>query len=134
MINKPSSEIIDELNLEEKIRTLLSESIVYFDYKEMSDMQVELLLVTISKSHGQKFLFHKCLALSKFRCLLRMVEYIESDYKKNLLHYSIEWSHRGKTSISWFNGRSYLDIMDKFYYAKDPGEIVIFRTELKPIS
>lgn len=134
MLNKTSVEIIDELNLEEKIRNLLSDSIIYFDYKELPNNLVDLSLITISRTHHQRFLFHKVLGQSKFACLLRMVEYIESDYKKNLLHYSIEWSYQGKTSTSWFSGKSYLDIMDKFYYAKDPAEIIIFKTDLKPLS
>jgi hypothetical protein len=65
-----------------------------------------------------------------------MIDYIKSDYKLNFNNYEIIWVKKGemKSNISWFHGKSFLDIVDKFFYLKDPSDIVIYEVRLKPQS
>ena len=56
-LNKSSETLIAEIEAEKQIRQLLPDVNLYFDYQE-SETETELHLVTISKSHGERFLFH----------------------------------------------------------------------------
>ncbi len=138
-INKTSDVLLKEIELEDKIKKELSDVILYFDYQEYENMGdgSSLSLITISKNHGERFLFHKVLDNSKIDCLSQMLEYITSDYKKNLEHYEIIWKNKKSsesTQKSWFCGRSFLEVMDKFYYLKDTSDIIIFNIKLMPLS
>ena len=132
---KPSSVLLEELEIEEEIRRELNEVIVYFDYQEIKE-RTELYIITISKNHGERFLFHKCTNLDKIGCLNFMLDYIRSDYKKQRMNYEIAWRKKGdsKNNISWFHGISFMEIIDKFYYMKDPADIIIFEVKLKPMA
>lgn len=142
-INKSSETLLKELELEAEIRNELSDVTVYFDFvwRDSSGMP-SLSVITISRVHGQRFLFHKTYSSttnenSKVYCLEAMLRYIKSDYKKNLLHYTIEWAPKSDTRViqtSWFHGSSLLEIMDKFYYLKNPHEISVFDIRLNPES
>lgn len=139
-INKTSDVLLKEIELEDKIRKELSDVILYFDYQEYENMgdEASLSLITISKNHGERFLFHKVIDNSKMDCLIKMLEYITSDYKKNLEHYEVTWKNKKssetKSQKSWFCGRSFLEVMDKFYYLKDTSDIIIFNIKLMPLS
>jgi hypothetical protein len=64
-----------------------------------------------------------------------MLKYIKSDYKKNMEHYEINWKIKGeKSQKSWFYGKSFLDVVDKFFYMKDAAEIIIYEIKMMPIS
>lgn len=134
--NKPSEILLEELQIEEEIKNELKEVIVYFDYQE-SDENTELSLITISKNHGERFLFHKCSAKTKLGSLKSMLDYIKSDYKKNWMNYEIAWSKKGdsgKQNVSWFHGKSFIEIMDKFYFMKDPADVIVYEVKLKPMA
>lgn len=120
---------------EQLIRDEFPEVNLYFDYQE-TDLDTELHLVTISKTHGERFLFHKIKSLTKLHCLNLMIEYIRSDYKKNYQNYEIIWRKKedNKDSISWFCGRSFLDVIEKFFHLKDSQDIIIFEVKLKPMT
>jgi hypothetical protein len=134
-LNKTSDILLAEISTEEKIRLELPEVNLYFDFTDSDDV-TELSLVTISKSHGERFLFHKTKNHSRLQCLGEMLDYIQSKYKKNLEHYEIIWAKKSDmvSQKSWFCGSSFLEVMDKFYYMKDTSEIRIFNIKLMPIS
>ncbi len=133
--NKPSSILLEELKLEDEIKKELSDVIVYFDYQENND-ETELSLITISKNHGERFLFHKCTSKNKIDSLKSMLTYIKSDYKTNRMNYEVLWAKKGegKSNISWFHGISFIEIIDKFYFMKDPADIIIYEVKLKPMA
>lgn len=136
--NKSSQTLLAELELQQEISKELSEATVYFDFTE-DDEICELSLVTISKSHGQRFLFHKTKKhATRLYCLSEMIEYIKGDYKNNAENYEIIWSFRGESQArpqkSWFHGKNFLDVIDKFFYMKDPAEIIVYNVNLLPLS
>ena len=61
---------------------------------------------------------------------------IKSDYKLNHQNYEIIWRKKGDTkdNVSWFNGKSFLSIIDKFYFMKDPSDILIYEVKMKPMA
>lgn len=134
-LNKTSEVLMAEMTAEQLIRDEFPEVNLYFDYQE-TDLETELYLVTISKTHGERFLFHKIKSLNKLSCLNLMIEYIKSDYKKNYQNYEIVWRKKEDTkdTVSWFCGKSFLDVMEKFFHLKDSQDIIIFEVKLKPIS
>ena len=134
-LNKTSEVLMAEMDAENLIRQELNDVILYFDYQE-SEYETELSLITISKSHGERFLFHKTKSVCKLSCLNMMIEYIKSDYKTNFQTYEIIWCKKGESQSikSWFNGKSFLDIIDKFFHLKDPATIIIYEVTLKPLS
>ena len=134
-LNKSSEILLAEMTAEDIIRKELSDVVLYFDYQE-DEIETELSLITISKNHGERFLFHKVKGKSKLHCLNIMIDYIKSNYKLNFNNYEIVWVKRGETksNISWFHGKSFLDVVDKFFHLKDPGDIVIYEVKLKPQS
>jgi len=134
-LNKSSEILLAEMVSEDIIRKELNDVTIYFDYQE-TDSETELSVITISKNHGERFLFHKIKANSKISCLSKMIDYIKSDYKLNFQNYEIVWKKRGevKDIVSWFNGKSFLDIIDKFYFMKDPSDIIIYEVRLKPLA
>jgi hypothetical protein len=87
-------------------------------------------------AHAGNFLFHKIKSNSKLYCLKLMIDYIRSDYKKNYQNYEIIWRKKedSKDTISWFYGRSFLDVIDKFFYLKDSQDIIIYEVKLRPIA
>lgn len=135
LFNKSSEVLIEELNVEQTIRTLLPEVNIYFDYQEL-ESETELNLVTISKTHGERFLFHKIKSNSKLNCLKLMLEYIQSDYQKNYQNYEIQWAKKGepKTYTSWFYAKSFIECIDKFFHLKDTQEIIVYSVTLRPQS
>lgn len=133
--NKTSEVLMAEMAAEQLIRDEFPEVNLYFDYQE-TDLDTELYLVTISKTHGERFLFHKIKSLTKLSCLNLMIEYIRSDYKKNYQNYEIVWRKKedSKDTISWFCGRSFLDVIEKFFHLKDSQDIIIFEVKLRPMA
>jgi len=134
-LNKSSEILLAEMTSEDIIRKELNDVTIYFDYQE-DDSETELSIITISKNHGERFLFHKIKAGSKISCLSKMIDYIKSDYKLNHQNYEIIWRKKGdaKDNTSWFHGKSFLDIVDKFYFMKDPADIIIYEVKMKPMA
>ena len=93
-LNKSSEILLAEMTSEDVIRKELDDVTLYFDYQE-TDTETELSLITISKNHGERFLFHKTSSNSKLSCLSKMIDYIKSDYKKNFQNYEIVWRKKG---------------------------------------
>jgi len=133
--NKSSEVLIAEMNAEQLIRELLPEVSIYFDYNEQ-EQETELNLVTISKTHGERFLFHKIKSTGKLSCLNSMIEYIRSDYQNNYQNYEIKWTKKGhqQTITSWFYAKSFIECIDKFFHLKDTQEIIVYSVTLKPQS
>ena len=93
-INKSSEILLEEIASEDIIRKELDDVTLYFDYQE-TDSETELSLITISKNHGERFLFHKIISNTKLFCLIKMIDYIKSDYKVNHQNYEIVWRKKG---------------------------------------
>ena len=68
-LNKSSEILLSEMTSEDIIRKELDDVTLYFDYQE-TDSETELSLITISKNHGERFLFHKISSNSKPRILI----------------------------------------------------------------
>ncbi len=134
-LNKSSEILLAEMTSEETIRKELNDVTIYFDYQE-DEAETELSIITISKNHGERFLFHKIKSSSKMNCLSKMIDYIKSDYKLNHQNYEINWRKKGDTTnhTSWFHGKSLLDIVDKFYFLKDPVDIIIYEMKMRPMA
>lgn len=134
-LNKSSEILLAEMTSEDIIRKELNDVTIYFDYQE-DDSETELSIITISKNHGERFLFHKIKAGSKISCLSKMIDYIKSDYKLNHQNYEIIWRKKGDANdnTSWFHGKSFLDIVDKFYFMKDPADVIIYEVRMKPMA
>jgi hypothetical protein len=134
-LNKSSEILLAEMTSEDIIRKELNDVTIYFDYQE-DDSETELSIITISKNHGERFLFHKIKAGSKISCLSKMIDYIKSDYKLNHQNYEIIWRKKGDANdnTSWFHGKSFLDIVDKFYFMKDPADVIIYEVKMKPMA
>jgi hypothetical protein len=134
-LNKSSEILLAEMTSEDTIRKELNDVTIYFDYQE-DDSETELSIITISKNHGERFLFHKIKSISKISCLSKMIDYIKSDYKLNHQNYEIIWRKKGdvKDNTSWFHGKSFLNIVDKFYFMKDPADIIIYEVKMKPMA
>jgi hypothetical protein len=86
-LNKSSEILLAEMTVEDIIRKELPEVTLYFDYQE-DFTETELYLVTISKIHGERFLFHKIKSESKLLCLNKMGDAKKSiEFKKSVLEY-----------------------------------------------
>lgn len=123
-------EIID---LENKIKSYFDNCDVYFEYGVD-----KLDVFTISKSHGETFLFDSvsCINSNKKYGLIQILDRLVNNPKIYLVHYEVEWldkkSETHITNKSWFYGRDLLDILNKFYVNKDRSSIVIFSIDLRP--
>lgn len=135
-LNKSSETLLLEIKLQDLIKLELPDSNLYFDFTEDNLDYSALSLVTISRNHGERFLFHKTEGNSRVSCLREMLDYIKSDYKKKLENYEILWANKSDMVFkkSWFCGNSFIDIMDKFFYMKDTSEIRVLEVKLMPIS
>lgn len=140
-IQQPTEILLQEIDLENKIREALEETQIYFDYNvvpnniEGETPLIKLDLITINKEHNQKFLFHSLKGQTKIDILQSMIEYI-TQYKEKLQTYEIEWldSKQGNDKIqqSWFRGNDIFDVLHKFYYEKEKSRFRIFKVKLMP--
>jgi len=143
-IQQPTEVLLKEIELENKIRELLDDTQIYFDYNIVPEPEVmefpviKLDLITINKEHNQKFLFHSVKGGSKMEILKTMITYI-NEYKKNLEIYEIEWldiklhgNQHGSIQTSWFRGNDIFDVLNKFYYEKEKSQFKIFKIKLMP--
>lgn len=139
-IQQPTEVLLKEIDLENKIRELLDDTKIYFDYNIVPEEQdnmplIKLDLITINQEHNQKFLFHSLKGESKIDLLSGMIEYI-NQYKKTLQTYEIEWldskQSGDKIQTSWFRGNDIFDVLHKFYYEKEKSRFRIFKIKLMP--
>ncbi len=144
-IQQPTEVLLKEIELENKVREILNDTQIYFDYNivpnnvnenEHDLPLIKLDLITINKEHNQKFLFHSVKGASKIGILKEVITYIQ-EYKERSESYEIEWIHLKqpeKTQVSWFSGNDILDVLHKFYYNKEKTQFKIFRLKLMPMA
>lgn len=145
MNDKDTKTLLMELEIQDKISKELDDTKVYLDFcivphnpysSVIANSDIKLDLITISETHNEKFLFHSITANNKLECLILMLDYIKSDYKKKLQHYKIDWRKSGTNDIiiSWFWGKDFMDVVNKFFYSKNRSEILIYEIKLMPES
>lgn len=141
-IQQPAEILLKEIELENQIRELLSDTQIYFDYNLVPDKNdaknplIKLDLITINREHNQKFLFHSVKGHNKIAILEDMIAYI-TEFKKNQESYEIEWidtKYNDKVQISWFRGNDIFDVLQKFYYDKKQSRFKILKITLMPES
>ncbi|NJO03288.1 MAG: hypothetical protein HC880_17835 [Bacteroidia bacterium] len=141
-IQQPTEILLQEIELENQIRSLLDTAQIYFDYSVIQSEdehvmpKIQLDLITINQEHKQKFLFHATQGSSKVSILKEMIAYI-TEYKKHLENYEIEWmdlKSNSKIQTSWFTGNDIFDILHKFYYDKEKSQFKIFKIKLMPMA
>lgn len=141
-IQQPIEVLLKEIELENQIRQLLDDTQIYFDYNLLNfneqgeALMLKLDLITISREHNHKFLFHSVVATSKVALLREMMRYID-EYKRQQENYQIEWTHLkdvNRMQNSWFRGNDIFDVLNKFYYGKEKSQFKIFGIKLMPMS
>jgi hypothetical protein len=141
-IQQPTEVLLKEIELENHIRQLLDDTQIYFDYNVLNFSQegevplLKLDLITISREHNQKFLFHSVTGGTKVGLLREMIKYID-EYKRQQENYEIEWMNYNtsdKMQTSWFRGNDIFDVLNKFYYNKEKSQFKIFKIKLTPMA
>ena len=108
---------------------------VHFDYHVDIDRNlIRLDLFTVNRKNGQVFLLHQTEGSTSLGALTLMFNYIV-DRNKDKAPYTVTWEKKGEGEehISYFWENSEMDVINKFFYDKDPDDYVI-KVELKPLS
>jgi len=70
--------------------------------------------------------------------LQQLLDYVKKEIPpKDLLHYKIRWTKKGKDSKmidSFFSGRTAKEIVDKFFHDKNNHDYIIYEMVLRPES
>lgn len=68
-------------------------------------------------------------------CLERILVYVQC-HRKTYNSYTVNWAKKGTNdkNISYFNGSSIIEIMDKFFEGKDPSEYNVYEIKMNPTS
>ncbi len=124
------------INLQNKIQEYIGVGIdnIIFDYSQIED-NFMLKVITINKRHKQSFLFHEVTGSDKIDCLKKMLSYVKV-YKEKESTFTIQWSMMDNNYLntSYFRGKNVLEVLDKFYYDRDPNSITVFSVILSPIA
>lgn len=111
---------------------------------------LELKIVTINPTHNNHFLLHKTTRFitnkqnnfDDIYCeiLNEVIEILNKKSEGIILYYAIGWRDKSKeelkfnTVTSYFNGKDFKEIMDKFYFEKCEENILIDSVKLLPDS
>ena len=109
---------------------------------------LELKVVTINPSHSNHFLLHKVKKIipdnntnvNALYCkiLKEVIKTIESNTDTTIYHYAIGWRDRTKQAVkfttitSYFSGRTFKEIIEKFFFEKCENDIIIDSITLLP--
>jgi len=108
---------------------------VEFVYAPGSNHGIDLYIITHNPIHKIPFLFLKTWGVTEETALENALIELEHPNKGNENPYTIVWEKIGEnTQKSYFSGYSMYEILDKFYYGKNPKEYIIFEVKLNPIS
>ena len=115
-----------------------------------SSHTLELKIVTINPTHNNHFLLHKvtkCITdprdnIDDVYCeiLNEVIEILNKKSQGNIIYYAIGWRDisnedlKFKTVTSYFSGKNFKDIMEKFYFEKCEENIIIDNVKLLPDS
>ena len=111
---------------------------------------LELKIVTINPTHNNHFLLHKATKIITNRkdniddiycdILKEVIEILNKKCATNPLYYAIGWRDvsneelKFNTVTSYFSGRNFKEIMEKFYFEKCEKNIIIDSVKLLPDS
>lgn len=111
---------------------------------------LELKIVTINPKHNNHFLLHKSTKIITNRkdniddiycdVLKEVIEILNKKCTTNPLYYAIGWRDisneelKFNTVTSYFSGRDFKEIMEKFYFEKCEKNIIIDSVKLLPDS
>jgi len=125
-INELQEKIINTLKIEKEN--------VRFEFHQMPDY-VDLDLITINPNHQQSFLFHSTEGRDKIEALEQMLNYINIQLSIEN-SYTVQWKLTGSIKIhtSYFRAKNILDAIDKLYFGRSIGSVIIYSINLNPMS
>lgn len=116
----------------------------HFDYQtieiEAGRFSKILTLVTSNPSHKELFtLYTTSSHHSEIECLDEVLLYLDEIKKPQTGHfnYKVEWFRSNEPDqkfTSYFTGKNYLEIIQKFFKNKNPNDFVIVSTSIQPIA
>jgi len=122
--------------LQKKIITTLKieEKNISFEFHQMPEY-VDLDLITVNPNHQQSFLFHSTEGRDKMEALELMLEYINSQLTIEN-SYTVQWKLTGSNKIhnSYFRAKNIMDAIDKLYFGRSIGSVIIYSVTLNPLS
>ena len=130
--------------LENQIQTLVyadNQCSVHFDYSYNSDTKYSTIKVfTFNPKHGTTFLLHSAsisgeLDVSKVGLLKDVLAFLKNSIQpKQNLNYTIKWRKLDETCthISYFCGKTVVEIVDKFFVDKNHFDYIIENMVLNP--
>lgn len=125
-IEKIEHQIADILGIDKKH--------LAFSYKQVEGI-TQLDLITFNPRHHQSFLFHTIRAIDKQEALDKMLDYVQSNFRKED-SYTIQWIKIGENALhtSYFRAKNLYEILDKFFFDRDINSYRIYSISLNPIS
>ena len=152
--------IINKYKLERQISEIIhkdNQSTAHFiwDFKPVTPYKLgnlELKVVTLNPQHETHFLLHKVnkqfnrdtnveeLYCEILKEVINILEKINDKNCENLFHYAIGWRDKSKdetkfkTITSYFSGKNFIEIMEKFYFEKCEDNIIVDSVQLIPDS
>ena len=119
-----------------------------YNYNKDKIGWLELKVVTINPSHLNHFLLHRVkktitddnMNVEELYCkiLKEVTDILETKTDSAVLHYAIGWRDRTKQAIkfttitSYFSGKSFKEIIEKFFFEKCENDIIIDSVTLLP--
>ncbi len=131
---KEDTSIIEKIQAEIAVHLGLESSQLVFSFKQVEGI-TQLDLITFNPRHNQSFLFHSSRAIDKLEALQKMLEYVQSNYRKEET-YTIQWIKIEEDHLhtSYFRAKTIYDVLDKFFYDRDLNSYRIYSVSLNPIS
>lgn len=129
--------------LEDQIRSQIygdNRAGTHFDYQKQPDGSVTLTLITTNPIHKELFtLYTTSPHPSDAECLDEVLVYLDEVRQRNTGHfnYKVVWFRSGEHQekfTSYFTGRNFKEIVDKFYHNKNPDDYVIISWTQQPIA
>ena len=122
--------------LQERIITTLKikKENISFEFHQMPEY-VDLDLITVNPNHQQSFIFHSTEGRDKIEALELMLNYINSQlFIEN--SYTVQWKLTGSNKIhtSYFRAKNIMDALDKLYFGRSIGSVIIYSVNLNPLS
>jgi len=107
---------------------------VVFNFQDRPG-QIKLQLITINPIHEQSFLLHATHGTDKVDALQKMADYVNSKFREES-SYTLQWALMGdnKLHTSYFRANNIYEVLDKFYFGREPNSYTIFSITLNPIS
>eukprot|EP00762_Andalucia_godoyi_P000554 ANDGO_05216.mRNA.1 hypothetical protein len=122
----------ERVALESEIAQLIFKDNRCTSHFAYSDTKPETVRVITYNPHhgGASFL------VGVFTTLTAALDYVRQSIRKDELSYSVTWAKRGNPEphVSYFYGTSLKEVVDKFYFDKDPLDFIVRSVTLNPSS